>query len=645
MAGLLAACAGNPFARPSPSPTTLPSLVPAATSTATPVPTATRIHLAQAGTPLPAERLPLTTENVSQLIPYAQWGKGMPQQIAWTPDSRQFAVAATQGLTLYTAQSLAEVYTRTTSAALRSVAISPDGKTIAAGDESGAIHLWNAADGSPLQILHGHTMAVLSLAFSPDGSLLASGSWDHSVRLWNAATWTRTKTLEGHTAGVLALAFTPDGERLISWSSQEQPLVWAIPGGKADTPLYIGINASRQSASSVAFSPQGDLIAANQGVRVRIFRTQDNTTLSQLTSFATPVKKVVISNDGEYAITLEENLLRLWQGSNGQPLAEYPLSGAEQRFTLLSLSPDGHTLVAAGVSLASWGLDANTLTPQNQGPAEYSEGVRLSAVFGPQATALTTTFLSGQVWDRLLQDGAARLLFDWPADTLHSLALSPDQTLAAAGLADRHIGMESVADGTQLATLPVDPQATTTLAFSPDNSLLASASGRQPVRLWRVSDGQLVTKLETESRVSGLVFSPDGTSLATVDGGTIRLWRVADGAAQQTFPGFALAFSPDGHTLAAASYERLDPHVTLWQVEDGAMRRTLPAQGGSLAFSPDGQLLAVAGLEITVWNTASGEKLLSLPSPNPYGQVFFSPDGTLLALSAWDGSLYLWGAP
>lgn len=646
LVGLLSACIASPFASPTPQPTATQffTLTPSPTATLTPTPTA--IIPARDSTPLPAAQQPITIENASQLVPFARWGRGLPQQIAWTPDSRRFAVASTQGLTLYDGATLDEIFFIESRVALRSAAISPDGKIIAAGNENGKIYLWNAADGSPIQILSGHQLAVLSLAFSPDGSQLASGSWDHTVRLWNSGSWSLTKTLEGHRAGILALAFTPGGDRLISWSPQEQPLVWTIPDGKPAPSMYIGIDAKRRSASSVAFSPRGDLMAVDQDVRVRIFRTSDNTTLSQLTHFSGPVEKVAVSNDGEYVVTLEQERLRTWQGSNGLPLAEYPLTYPEQHYELLSLSPDGRTLAAVGVSLASWVLDAaGELALQAQRPLEYSSGVRLSASFAPQGTALTTTFLTSQVWERLLGNGAARLLFALPGAALNSLALSPDQTLAAAGLADRSISVQRVESGETLQTLKGDSQAAIALAFSPDGRLLASASGRQPVRIWQVPDGQPLATLETETRISALEFSPDGTYLAAVDGGNIHLWQVADGSLAHTFTGFALAFSPDGQTLAAASYRRLDPIVTLLQVNSGAELRTLPAQGNSLAFSPNGQLVAAAGLEITLWNAATGEKLASFPSPNPYCRVFFSPNGSLLALSAWDGSLYLWGVP
>ena len=111
---------------------------------------------------------------------------------------------------------------------VKSVAFSPDGKTLASGGGDNVIHLWDIGTGKRKMTLVGHTHWVFSLAFSPDGGTLASGSVDSDIRLWDPHTGQHKKTLIGHSAWVRSIAFSSDGKTLVSGSDDGSVLLWKI---------------------------------------------------------------------------------------------------------------------------------------------------------------------------------------------------------------------------------------------------------------------------------------------------------------------------------------------------------------------------------------------------------------------------------
>ncbi len=86
--------------------------------------------------------------------------------------------------------------------------------------------VWDAATGTEIRTLNGHTDPVLCVTFSPDGRRLASGGWDGEVKVWDASTGQENLTLKEHTTYVTALAFSRDGRRLASASRHGTVKIW-----------------------------------------------------------------------------------------------------------------------------------------------------------------------------------------------------------------------------------------------------------------------------------------------------------------------------------------------------------------------------------------------------------------------------------
>jgi WD40 repeat protein len=112
----------------------------------------------------------------------------------------------------------------------------PDGKGLL-WTSGNTIRLVDVAKGKEIRRFGGQEDPIGGMAISPDGKLLAAASGDSTIQLWETASGTVIGQLTGHRGGVNAVAFTADGKELISGGADTTALVWDLPRFQEDTRL------------------------------------------------------------------------------------------------------------------------------------------------------------------------------------------------------------------------------------------------------------------------------------------------------------------------------------------------------------------------------------------------------------------------
>ena len=325
---------------------------------------------------------------------------------------------------------------------VNSVALSPDGRTLATASADGTVRLWNVARRTPLgQPLSGHRAAVWSVAFSPDGRTLASAGADGTVILWNVARQApRGPPLRGHVGEVTAVAFSPDGQTLASAGADETVRLWGVADPAA--PIRLGrLTGHDDEVTAAAFSPDSRTLASGS----------------------------------------DDKTIRLWDVTSRTPLGQ-PLTGHEAAVTSVAFSPDGRTLASGSEdsTVRMWDV-TNPVSATRLDPPLQGHNLGVSAVaFSPDGDTLASGGDEGIVilWDVADPAHPARLgqPLTGHSEAVAAVAFSPDGRTLASGSDDRSVILWDVAEqirpsrvGQPLTGLG---EAVTSAAFSPDGRTL-----------------------------------------------------------------------------------------------------------------------------------------------------------------------------
>jgi WD40 repeat protein len=573
------------------------------------------------------------------------------------------------------------------------IAMSPDGRTLAIGDASPAVELFDAVQQAPLGALDVGT-GTDRASFSPDGrTLVIATSSDKLVSVDVA-----TRTERGHvgTKGpVDAIAFAPDGTRLLTAEAlQDKELL--IPRDPVTLePSAPSVRTRRGedqiaplASFAMAFDPEGrSLVTTRPGQGPTVVWNADLRPVRRLPLGGNEIAvspngrvAAIVKNTGEGG-SHEETRVAFVNIRTGvthvTSVAHGAAASTQFETTGVAFTPDGRTVVTAGNDsrLVMWDVGTASIRTSLGGTGNVPlRGPEIS----PDGTTAFTTDRNRDVvlWDLTGSTSLARPFTagsgfgQWPY-----FAVSPNgRMIAVASAPGTQFGVSGTIALIDTSSLRVvrriayrsgSPMG---LAFSPDSSTLVVGSWNEPrfrssVRLWDVTSGRPETSdlpgIEG-TQVWALAFSPDGDTLA--GGGPVRdhgngsrafVWDLSEGGRLEGHvhapqPINQLAYTPDGSLLTAVTGQSEGGNLMMWDAGSLATVLNVPIDNVgvySSDVSNDGRTIVTGGQAgPRIWDIAMGNPLgPALTGLNGFASTIdMSSDGSTVVGADESGHVVFW---
>ncbi|MDM8562000.1 hypothetical protein QUF54_01440, partial [Candidatus Marithioploca araucensis] len=548
--------------------------------------------------------------------------------------------------------------------ALKSVAVSPDGKRLAAVGEKSTVVLFDVASGKLIKRLEGHDLGadgqevyIRDIVFHPQGQWLARAGDDKRI-IFGSLNGEKQWEWQAPN-GVFALAVSPDGRLLAASTGADDKTDF----GNKTTLLAVKTGEVLRTfeghnkivfESGLTFNPSGELLAtASYDHTARLWDVTTGKTIRILRGHTDEVTSVSFSPNGQLIATSSvDNKIMLWEVNSEKPpriltghkdvVHDLRFVIKEDRLLLLSGSLDR--------TLRIWDIDSGVTIRVLQG---HEAGI------GEGGLAIHEDFIFSASWDKTVRRWALDLphqqMVDLPGEPA-STAIAPDGNSVAVGFNDGALRWYSLPETRLLwEQEQVHTDIVKRLAFNAKGCLLASASYDNTVKLWQLKEGQLQEQQTfAVHSAHAVAFSPDSQIIATAGyDGQIGLFTVGTSLKRfiNAHKGKVASVSFDNSGRHLLSSGMVDFTLRLWNLKPSPptlLEKEFPIVQHKLmwaSLSPDNKRIVRVGRgsSVAIYATEEAQEQYRLVGhQQTVLRAIFSPDSQQVATISGDATVRLW---